>query len=684
MQKRNFYALFISAVLVLVMSLGFFMFSGDDPTTAASFSSFHSVGPTTYDIYTGTWTQGLAIPSPGSNGGAGVGYSRNDTCWLYALNGDIDGSSTAPGTFRLYNITTNTWTTLTSAPSGRCWTSMYKAGPVSNTILYDFGGLPTGATAWTQMTGSLFSYSINLGTWTTLATAPTPAGNAGVWSYQDSILYAIGGVGTAAACLNTVQMYNINSNTWRTCTSLPGTRANGWCFIKNDTIYYGCGCTTAGSAWTNSIYVGAISQTDRSVITWTTSSVTYPGANNEFMDAAPFADGFIIGPGGSSVWWGNGTECYRWNGGTSAFVSVGPLPVATSDAMLGSASFQRGSYKIWKFVVASGELGSAPYHILNTQIFTDSVLSASPPAVVNRSLLLPTPGVNTNYVSVPYNAGQNFGNNITIEAWVKIGGSTTANTILNKGGASFDYQLGIIASTTTPFFRGPSAQATSTYSIPVGVWTHIAVTSDGTTAVFYMNGVPQTIASPVALGSTTKEMRIGRGNADAGSGKLDEIRVWSIVRTPAQILSNMCVKYLPLNSTGLKAIWHMDSTFVDSVSGWNGTAVGTVGFDTASNCMVTSIGNLQNELPKCYYLSQNYPNPFNPVTKISYEIPKSGLVTLKVYDILGKEIATLVNEVKNPGSFVVDFNGSSLSSGIYFYRLESNGFVSTKKMMLIK
>jgi hypothetical protein len=128
----------------------------------------------------------------------------------------------------------------------------------------------------------------------------------------------------------------------------------------------------------------------------------------------------------------------------------------------------------------------------------------------------------------------------------------------------------------------------------------------------------------------------------------------------------------------------MDSTFVDSVSGWNGTAVGTVGFDTASNCMVTSIGNLQNELPKCYYLSQNYPNPFNPVTKISYEIPKSGLVTLKVYDILGKEIATLVNEVKNPGSFVVDFNGSSLSSGIYFYRLESNGFVSTKKMMLIK
>ena len=100
-------------------------------------------------------------------------------------------------------------------------------------------------------------------------------------------------------------------------------------------------------------------------------------------------------------------------------------------------------------------------------------------------------------------------------------------------------------------------------------------------------------------------------------------------------------------------------------------------------CTITGVVN-NSEVPKAYSLSQNYPNPFNPVTKISYEIPKSGLVTLKVYDILGKEIATLVNEVKNPGSFVVDFNGTSLSSGMYFYRLESGGFVSTKKMMLIK
>jgi len=100
-------------------------------------------------------------------------------------------------------------------------------------------------------------------------------------------------------------------------------------------------------------------------------------------------------------------------------------------------------------------------------------------------------------------------------------------------------------------------------------------------------------------------------------------------------------------------------------------------------CTVTGIVN-NNEVPKTYSLSQNYPNPFNPVTKINYELPKSGFVTLKIYDILGKEVATLVDETKNAGLYTVEFDGSQFSSGTYFYRLESNGFVSTKKMMLIK
>ena len=89
-------------------------------------------------------------------------------------------------------------------------------------------------------------------------------------------------------------------------------------------------------------------------------------------------------------------------------------------------------------------------------------------------------------------------------------------------------------------------------------------------------------------------------------------------------------------------------------------------------------------LPEYYYLGQNHPNPFNPTTRISYELPVSGLVTLKVFDILGREIATLVNEEKTAGTYQVEFSSSGLSSGIYFYTLTSREYSRTKKMIVIK
>ncbi|MBK7629455.1 MAG: T9SS type A sorting domain-containing protein [Ignavibacteriales bacterium] len=85
-----------------------------------------------------------------------------------------------------------------------------------------------------------------------------------------------------------------------------------------------------------------------------------------------------------------------------------------------------------------------------------------------------------------------------------------------------------------------------------------------------------------------------------------------------------------------------------------------------------------------FKLDQNYPNPFNPSTKISWQSPVSSHQSLKIYDVLGNEVATLVNEYKSAGSYEVDFNASSLSSGIYFYRLTVGSFVQTKKMILIK
>jgi len=112
----------------------------------------------------------------------------------------------------------------------------------------------------------------------------------------------------------------------------------------------------------------------------------------------------------------------------------------------------------------------------------------------------------------------------------------------------------------------------------------------------------------------------------------------------------------------------------NNVSLWLYTWIGSLWTDVEQD------GNTVNK----YSLSQNYPNPFNPTTQINYTLEKSGLVTIKVYDILGKLVATLVNEQQNPGLHTINFNAARLTSGVYIYQVNSGSFTSTKKMILVK
>lgn len=100
--------------------------------------------------------------------------------------------------------------------------------------------------------------------------------------------------------------------------------------------------------------------------------------------------------------------------------------------------------------------------------------------------------------------------------------------------------------------------------------------------------------------------------------------------------------------------------------------------------ILTGTQQIGQMIPRVYSLSQNYPNPFNPVTSIKYSIPKQSLVRLVVYDILGREITTLVNEMKQPGNYNVSFDASGYASGVYFYRIQAGDFTDVKKMVLIK
>ena len=97
------------------------------------------------------------------------------------------------------------------------------------------------------------------------------------------------------------------------------------------------------------------------------------------------------------------------------------------------------------------------------------------------------------------------------------------------------------------------------------------------------------------------------------------------------------------------------------------------------------VGGIQTlELPNYYSLSQNYPNPFNPSTVIKFTLPEAQNVKLTVFDVLGREVISLVNEHRNPGVYEVNFDASELSSGVYFYRLVTDNFSDTKRMLLVR
>jgi hypothetical protein len=104
-----------------------------------------------------------------------------------------------------------------------------------------------------------------------------------------------------------------------------------------------------------------------------------------------------------------------------------------------------------------------------------------------------------------------------------------------------------------------------------------------------------------------------------------------------------------------------------------------------SGCgVVVGTNNNSSQIPKLFSLSQNYPNPFNPSTEINYNIPSQSLVKIVVYDIAGREVTTLVNETKQPGSYNVTFDGKNLASGVYLYKIQAGEFSDIKKMVLVK
>jgi hypothetical protein len=359
------------------------------------------------------------------------------------------------------------------------------------------------------------------------------------------------------------------------------------------------------------------------------------------MDAAELGCyGMIIGPGGSA-WWGTGTTCYTWKGGNSPFVSVGPV-LATSDAMVGSASFQRGNYRVWKFVIASGLIMSAPYHILTTQIYTDSCVSLPPPA-----------GWCEGFTSTTF-PPTNWTLTGTAALWTRVAVSGFGNGV---GSARADF-----------YNVSTGSQQLNTLTFPATANVYDSLVFQNAYATYSTENDQLQILTSTNGGTNWTSLVILNGGV---SGPL----VTAPPQTSEFIPTNAQWKYqrmaLPIgtNKIQFNAITaYGNQLYIDSI---------------CVKMIPVGISN-NGGIPKNFTLSQNYPNPFNPSTQITFSLPKASDVKLVVFDILGREVATLVNGFKQAGTHSIEFNASSLSSGVYFYRLESGTFTDTKKMLLLK
>lgn len=185
-----------------------------------------------------------------------------------------------------------------------------------------------------------------------------------------------------------------------------------------------------------------------------------------------------------------------------------------------------------------------------------------------------------------------------------------------------------------------------------GQWINVVGVYDGTKAMVYLNGVLKDSHNLTGDVKPGQEAWLGRSAKNSPSyfkGSMDNLQIFNRALSAEEIVEN----YEKIKTAAIRDIVSVEE---------NGTEL----------------------IPLRFALLQNYPNPFNPTTTINYHIAEIGNVQLTIYDILGREVSTLINEVKTPGKYEVKFNGSNLSSGVYFYRLKAGSFIDTKKFVLIK
>ncbi len=230
--------------------------------------------------------------------------------------------------------------------------------------------------------------------------------------------------------------------------------------------------------------------------------------------------------------------------------------------------------------------------------------------------------------------------------------------------------------------------------IALNEWHHIAyVANNGKLKSIFIDGVSQTIegGTDVIMPGNTWSLASYYGSDESQLnfvGTMDELRIWNVVRTSQEINDNKD-KELTGSEAGLVAYWNFNdgtgNVLSDAKGQLNGILYNMENTDWIEGVPLNSVGveHVKN-IPSEIYLSQNYPNPFNPTTNIQFMLPVASNVKLIILNTLGQIVDELVNEKLNSGVHEVTWSAHNVTSGIYFYMIETNSFTQTRKMILLR
>ncbi|MEO8446978.1 MAG: T9SS type A sorting domain-containing protein [bacterium] len=319
----------------------------------------------------------------------------------------------------------------------------------------------------------------------------------------------------------------------------------------------------------------------------------------------------------------------------------------------------------------------------NTGVFTldgiDAVTGVAPATNFTSNIqVLPMGGGNVDFFDLTTN-------NPTTWSWSFPGGTPATSNVRNPSGITY----------------------TATGNYTVSLTTTNAFGSNLKTFVSYIKvqGVPMntfSLQTPVTLSGVV----VSQNNPAPFQFK------WGTANPSPTVNYNFKIKktgpgteyFFPSDNNGLDSIKTFRKSFLDSLAiimgitgntdsaicAWRVTALNGADSITSNSFLITirrepvGINLISSVIPEQFNLYNNYPNPFNPNTIIKFDVIKTQMVSLKIYNTLGEEVRTLVNQVMSPGEYSVDFSAGSIASGIYFYRLETDGFAQTKRMMLVK